>query len=166
MFSYDTGIVGGVLTLAAFQRDFGYTTAQATNINSNCVSILQAGAFFGCFMVWPVTQRFGRRWTIVLCSFVFCIGGILQVVNTHSIGAFYAGRVISGLGVGAATVLVPMYSAEMAPKHMRGQLGAFFQLFFALGVMTSYWYVNLGNFRRWCLSLPQGELRGHKSCRE
>lgn len=77
--------------------------------------------------------------SIVLASFIFSLGGILQVVNTHSIGAFYTGRVISGLGVGAATVLVPMYSAEMAPKNMRGQLGSCFQLFFALGVCVSYW---------------------------
>ena len=77
--------------------------------------------------------------SIVLSSFVFCVGGILQVINTHSIGAFYAGRVISGFGVGAATVLVPMFSAEMAPKNIRGQLGSFFQLFFALGVCVSYW---------------------------
>jgi hypothetical protein len=51
VFAYDTGIVGGVLTLPAFKTDFNYTKAQATNINSNCVTILQAGAFFGWFLV-------------------------------------------------------------------------------------------------------------------
>lgn len=107
-----------VLTLSAFENDFRYTKADATSINSNCVSILQAGGFFGCFCIWPITTRIGRRWSIILCSIVFSIGGILQVVNTHSIGAFYAGRVISGFGVGAATVLVPMFSAEMSPKRM------------------------------------------------
>ncbi|KAK3196043.1 hypothetical protein K4F52_000911 [Lecanicillium sp. MT-2017a] len=76
---------------------------------------------------------------MVLGSVVFSIGGVLQVVNSHSIGAFYAGRVISGLGIGAATVLVPMFSAEMAPKKLRGQLGSLFQLGFATGVFMSYW---------------------------
>lgn len=38
-----------------------------------------------------------------------------------------------------ATVIVPMYSAEMAPKNIRGMLGSMFQFFFTLGVMTSYW---------------------------
>ena len=38
-----------------------------------------------------------------------------------------------------ATVMVPIYSAEMAPKEIRGQLGSMFQLFFTIGVMTSYW---------------------------
>jgi MFS family permease len=55
------------------------------------------------------------------------------------LGAFYAGRVISGVGVGMATVIIPMYSAEMAPKEIRRQLGSMFQFFFTLGVMTSYW---------------------------
>ncbi|KAF3385814.1 putative quinate permease [Talaromyces pinophilus] len=38
-----------------------------------------------------------------------------------------------------ATVIIPMYSAEMAPKEIRRQLGSMFQFFFTLGVMTSYW---------------------------
>lgn len=139
LFAYDTGIVGGVLTLPSFQHDFRYTKAEKTQVNSNCVSILQAGAFFGCFGIWPLTAWLGRRWAFVISSVVFCVGAIMQVVNTHSLGVFYAGRVISGLGTGAATVLVPMYSAEMAPKEIRGRLGACFQLFFATGVCISYW---------------------------
>jgi hypothetical protein len=38
-----------------------------------------------------------------------------------------------------ATVIIPMYSAEMAPKGMRGMLGGLFQFLFTCGVMTSYW---------------------------
>ena len=94
LFAYDTGIVGGVLTLPSFQRDFRYTKAQKTQVNSNCVSILQGGAFFGCFLIWPVTSWLGRKLGIVISSIVFCVGAILQVVNIHSIGLFYAGRVI------------------------------------------------------------------------
>lgn len=131
--------MGGVLTLKSFQRDFGYSTAQKTQVNSNCVSILQGGAFFGCFFVWPFTARFGRRLGLMAASLVFCIGAILQIINSHSLGLFYAGRVISGIGTGAATVLVPMFSAEMAPREIRGQLGSCFQLFFATGVCVSYW---------------------------
>lgn len=63
----------------------------------------------------------------------------MQTINTHSLGAFYAARVVSGIGVGMATVVIPMYSAEMAPKNIRGMLGSMFQFFFTLGVMTSYW---------------------------
>ncbi|KAI1448907.1 putative MFS sugar transporter [Annulohypoxylon stygium] len=139
LFAYDTGVVGGVLTLPSFQNDFRITKANQSNVSSNATSLLQAGAFFSCFFVWPFTARFGRRWSITLASLIFNIGAILQVINTHSLAAFYVARVISGVGVGMATVIIPMYSAEMAPKQIRGQLGSMFQFFFTLGVMTSYW---------------------------
>ena len=81
LFAYDTGIVGGILTLSSFQHDFRYTKKERTQVNSNCVSILQAGAFFGCFAIWPITAWFGRRWALVVSSLVFCVGAILQVIN-------------------------------------------------------------------------------------
>ncbi|CAK7221314.1 hypothetical protein SEUCBS140593_004529 [Sporothrix eucalyptigena] len=137
LFAYDTGIIGGILTLPSFSNDFD--THGNTSVASNSTSLLQAGAFFACFFTWPFTARFGRRLSIMLASLVFCIGAVIQVAPTHSIGAFYAARVISGVGVGVATVIVPMYTAEMAPKEIRGKLGSLFQFFFTLGVMTSYW---------------------------
>jgi sugar porter (SP) family MFS transporter len=90
--------------------------------------------------VWPFTARFGRRWSIVLASLVFEVGALLQLFFPgNSVACWYAGRTISGVGVGIATTIIPMYSAEMAPKHMRGQLGSLFQGCFTLGVFTSYW---------------------------
>ncbi|KAL6852706.1 hypothetical protein ACO1O0_007254 [Amphichorda felina] len=139
LFAYDTGVVGGVLTLESFQRDFRYGPAHKATVSSNSTSLLQAGAFFACFFIWPFSARYGRRWSIVLASVIFNIGGIVQVINTHSLAAFYVARVISGVGVGMATTVIPAYAAEMAPKDIRGMLGAMIQLFFTLGVMTSYW---------------------------
>ncbi|GAQ42236.1 hypothetical protein AtubIFM55763_003572 [Aspergillus tubingensis] len=138
-FAFDTGVISGVLTLPSFQNDFGYTVAQKTSVNSNAVSILQAGAFFGCFFTTPIASYLGRRLGLIISSLVFTVGTILQVVNSHTLGTFYAGRVIAGLGIGAATVLIPVYAAEMSPKDLRGRLGSCFQLFFALGVMVAYW---------------------------
>ncbi|EED17489.1 MFS sugar transporter, putative [Talaromyces stipitatus ATCC 10500] len=139
LFAYDTGIVGGILTLKSFQKDMKYSAADKAKVSSLSASLLQAGAFFSCFFIWPFTARYGRRLSIALASLIFCIGCVLQVIKVNGLGAFYAGRVISGLGVGMATVIIPMYSAEMAPKEIRGQLGSMFQLFFTLGVTTSYW---------------------------
>jgi MFS family permease len=95
LFAYDTGIVGGILTLTSFQRDFGYSKQQKTQVNSNCVSILQAGAFFGCFAIWPITGWLGRRWALVISSIVFCIGAIMQVINRY---AFFSPKILSRYG--------------------------------------------------------------------
>jgi hypothetical protein len=74
----DRGQIGGVLTLASFERDFHYTTAQKTKVNSNAVSILQGGAFFGCFFIWPITAYLGRRGGLLVGAVVFTIGTTLQ----------------------------------------------------------------------------------------
>jgi MFS family permease len=89
--------------------------------------------------IFPLSERFGRKYTIQLAMLIFCIGVVLEVVPSHSLACFYIGRVISGLGLGSATAVVPAYSAEMAPKEIRGKLGGAMQCLFALGVMISYW---------------------------
>jgi MFS family permease len=66
----------------------------------------------------------------MLSSLVFCIGALIQTINTHSLAAFYVARVIAGLGLGSATVVVPMFNSEMMPKNLRGKVGSFFQWFF------------------------------------
>ncbi|KAF5552785.1 quinate transport [Fusarium napiforme] len=124
LFAYDTGIVGGILTFPSFQRDFRYTTKDKANVGSLSTSLLQAGAFFSCFFIWPFTALFGRRWSLVLASAIFNIGAVVQTINTHHLAGFYIARFVS---------------AEMAPKNIRGMLGSMFQFFFTLGVMTSYW---------------------------
>lgn len=68
----------------------------------------------------------------MLSSAVFVVGAIIQTIDTHSMGAFYVGRIIAGIGLGAATVVVPMYSSEMTPKELRGKIGSFFQLNFTV----------------------------------
>jgi sugar porter (SP) family MFS transporter len=120
------------------------------------VGLQQLGAFLACFAIWPVANRFGRKWALVLCSTIFVIGAVIQTINTHSFRAFLAARFIAGIGLGGSSVVVPMFSSEMAPKELRGQIGSFYQLFYTLGkhiirlyctamfnhsigIFTSYW---------------------------
>jgi len=69
----------------------------------------------------------------MICSAIFIVGVIIQTINTHSINAFYVARVIAGLGLGGSSVVVPMFSSEMVPKELRGQIGSFYQLMFTIG---------------------------------
>lgn len=103
------------------------------------VSLQNAGAFIAALGVFPISERFGRKKTIMVAMAVFSIGVILQVIPSHSLACFYVGRVITGLGLGSATAVAPSYNAEMAPKEIRGKLGSGMQWLFALGVMISYW---------------------------
>lgn len=130
LFGYDSGIVGGVLTLKSFERDYGYSSAEATRVDSLAVGLQQLGAFVACFLAWPLTDRLGRKKALMIASLVFCIGALIQTANTHSLAAFFVARVIAGLGLGIATVVVPMFSSEMSPKEIRGKIGSFFQWFY------------------------------------
>lgn len=126
----------------SFENDFRYadhTKDQKTDVSSMTVGIQQAGALVGCFAVWPLTNRMGRRFAIIVCSLIFCIGVVLEVINTHSLPAFYVGRVICGLGVGGSSVVIPIYMSEMAPKDIRGRLGSCYQWMFTIGIFCSYW---------------------------
>lgn len=68
------------------------------------------------------TDRLGCRLGLMLAGFVMAIGSIMQTVSAGGLGLLYAGRVISGLGIGAASMLVPTYVGEQAPKKIRGKL--------------------------------------------
>ncbi|KAK5682710.1 hypothetical protein LTS10_005840 [Elasticomyces elasticus] len=137
LFGYDTGIVGGVLTLKSYKNDFGFK--DNTTVSAVMVSSQNAGAFIAALSVFAISERFGRRYTIMAAMALFSIGVILQVIPSHSLACFYVGRIISGLGLGAGTAVSPSYNAEMAPKEIRGMLGSGMQWLFALGVMISYW---------------------------
>ncbi|KAK5135550.1 hypothetical protein LTR08_005185 [Meristemomyces frigidus] len=137
LFGYDTGIVGGVLTLKSYKKDFGYT--DNTTVSAVMVSIQNVGAFIAALGVFPLSERYGRKKAIMAAMAFFSIGVILQVIPSHSLPCFYIGRFIAGLGLGSATAVAPSYNAEMAPKEIRGKLGSGMQWLFALGVMVSYW---------------------------
>ncbi|KAF7166417.1 hypothetical protein CNMCM6106_002214 [Aspergillus hiratsukae] len=139
LFGYDSGVIGGVLTFESFERDFRYSPADKTRVSSIAVGIQQAGALVGCFAVWPVTNRWGRRLAMMACSAVFCAGVILEVINSHSLALFYAGRVICGLGIGGSATVIPIYMAEMSPKESRARLGSCYQFTYTIGILVSYW---------------------------
>ncbi|KAF2768739.1 general substrate transporter [Teratosphaeria nubilosa] len=137
LFGYDTGIVGGILTLPSYKHAFHYT--DSTTVSAVMVSLQNVGAFLAALCIIPVSERWGRKKTVQVAMSVFCVGVVLQVVESGSLVCFYVGRVVSGLGLGAGTAVVPSFNAEMAPKEIRGMLGSGMQWLFASGVMISYW---------------------------
>lgn len=125
------------MTLSSFENDYRYKTGSATRTNSLSVGLQQLGAFVACFLAWPMTDYLGRKKSLMIASLVFCIGAAIQTINTHSLAAFYVARVIAGLGLGTATVVVPTFSSEMSPKDLRGRIGSFFQWFYTFVSLDS-----------------------------
>lgn len=152
LFGYDSGIAGGVVSQPYFEAHFGLVSsdgtideAKDTQVSSNVVSVLQAGAFFGALGSAPISAWLGRRWTLVAFTVVFSVGAVLATVagGSRGIGYIYGGRVVSGVGIGGISAVAPAYVSECSPKDVRGRITGIFQVMVATGVMVSY-FVNLG----------------------
>ncbi|KAJ4168119.1 hypothetical protein NW754_011933 [Fusarium falciforme] len=127
LFGWETGAIGGVLAMEDTQKRFGYADASAKHKatqDQNIVSTLQAGCFLACFLTSWLTEKFGRRWCLIATGALTTAGVICQAGSAAKgiIAVMYVGRFISGLGVGAASTLVPLYVSECSPRAIRGGL--------------------------------------------
>lgn len=139
LFGYDTGFIGAATTLPSFKRDFGLTEENASELSGNVVAMLQAGCFFGVIIMAFITDKVGRRLSLVVAGVVFDIGAAMQTGAKGILPLFYVGRVISGLSVGAASMLTPLMIAEAAPKKIRGALLTCYSCFLFGGIAVAYW---------------------------
>lgn len=126
-YQIDIGFIGGTTTLASFQRDFGITPSNKAAVSGNIVASLQAGCIFGALSVAFLTDKVGRRLGLIVSGAIATVASVIQTVSIGKLGVMYAGRVLAGLGVGAASTLVPLYVGETAPKDIRGKLCTWFK---------------------------------------
>ncbi|KAK0390543.1 hypothetical protein NLU13_0047 [Sarocladium strictum] len=139
---YDTAVIGGTMALDSFRRDFGLDDMEVSTrdtIQGNIVSTFQAGCFFGALLIFPITEKFGRRKTILLASTVFLLGGTLMTAARGNLNMIYAGRAVAGLGIGASSMCVPVYISETAPPSIRGRLVGIFEIASQGGGMLGFW---------------------------
>ncbi|KAJ5591956.1 Major facilitator-type transporter ecdD [Penicillium hispanicum] len=144
LFGYDTGTISGILAMKYWRELFstGHVNPKdnlpdvTSSQSSMIVSLLSAGTFFGALAAAPMADTFGRRLAMILDSFVFCFGVILQTAAT-SIPLFVAGRFFAGLGVGLLSATVPLYQSETAPKWIRGTIVGAYQLAITVGLLLA-----------------------------
>ncbi|KAJ5127267.1 sugar transporter [Penicillium atrosanguineum] len=146
LFGYDLAFIGTSIELAPFKRDFGLDHASEAVQNSfsaNIVSFLQAGCFFCSLAAAPVGDKLGRRLALVLGAISFMTGSIMQTASAGSKPVMYTGRAIGGVGVGFASMLVPLYTAECAPPKIRGRLVGIYEIGVQIGTCLGFW-INFG----------------------
>ncbi|KAF2625771.1 general substrate transporter [Macroventuria anomochaeta] len=148
LFGWDTGLIGGVLTMDAFQESFKLDpySPNFANLQGNIVSVLQAGCFFGALASFYVSDTFGRKRALIIADIIFIIGSMVQTLcalGTTSLAQLYVGRVIGGFGVGLISAVVPTYISENAPKEIRGRCVGCMQLANVTGICLSF-FVNYG----------------------
>lgn len=148
-FGWDSGVIGGVIEMSPFQNDYGFIqdgkidSVAVANLKGNIVSVLQAGCFFGALAGFPIPDIIGRKWSLIWSSVCIMLGVIMQAAASGHIEAMYIGRLLSGFGVGCASVVNPIYVSENAPRAIRGLLTGLYQLFIVTGGMLAFW-INYG----------------------
>ncbi|KAL2670770.1 hypothetical protein Neosp_014572 [[Neocosmospora] mangrovei] len=154
LFGMDMGVMGGVLTMDTFKEQYGLTDKPATvlaDLSSNIVSTIQAGSFLGCIISMWLANYIGRRLSLMTASILVFIGVAMQAAASGHLAAMYVGRFITGIAVGIASTVNPLYVSENAPRGIRGLLTGCYQLSIVTGLTLAFW-INYG-----CLL----HVRGH-----
>ncbi|XP_035281067.1 proton myo-inositol cotransporter-like isoform X2 [Anguilla anguilla] len=126
LFGYDTGVVSGAMLL--LKKEMNLSAFWQELLVSSTVGAAALSALAGGYLNGIV----GRRKCILLASFIFAGGGVVLSVAPNK-EALLVGRLIVGLGLGIASMTVPVYIAECSPSHLRGQLVTVNNLFITGG---------------------------------
>jgi SP family sugar:H+ symporter-like MFS transporter len=100
-----------------FVRRFGQRHQDGTYYFSNArsgliVALLSIGTLFGALIAAPVADKVGRKLSLMFWCTVVCVGVVVQISATHHWYQVMMGRFVAGLGVGALSLLVPMYQVS------------------------------------------------------
>ncbi|KAI4602827.1 hypothetical protein KJ359_008047 [Pestalotiopsis sp. 9143b] len=156
MIGYTSAFIGTTVGITSFKNEFDLTdlsSAQRNLISENIVSLFVAGAFFGALLTYCLSHFVGRKVCLTIGAAVFSVGAALTCAANGSIGLgiLYAGRVLSGLGTGVASNIIPIYISELAPPAIRGRLVGLYELGWQIGGLVGFW-INFGVEK----GLPEG----------
>jgi SP family xylose:H+ symportor-like MFS transporter len=154
LFGYDTAVISGAV--GAIDANFIEPLQLSETARSSLSGWTISSALFGCVLGaaaagW-LSARIGRKGGLLVAAVLFLISALGSAVPEIGLGPiggmgpsgltpFIAYRILCGVGVGIASMLSPLYIAEIAPAEIRGRLVAFNQLAIVLGMLLVY-FVN------------------------
>ncbi|MGL4631439.1 MAG: sugar porter family MFS transporter [Leadbetterella sp.] len=131
LFGFDTAIISGAIS--GIEKHFGLN-----NVTLGwAVSCILIGCAIGASVAGILSDKFGRKNILILCAVLFGLTG-LGVGLSDSLTVFVLFRISSGLAVGAAAMVAPMYIAETVPSEIRGKLVSVYQLAIVFGILLAY----------------------------
>ena len=131
LFGYDIGVISGAekLITAQFKLSAG--------VEELAVAAVLIGSIIGGVFGGKLSDRISRRYTLVAMAVIYTIGAIATALAPN-IALFIVFRILVGIAVGASSMVVPTYIAEMSPRQIRGGLVILQQLAISGGILLSY----------------------------
>ena len=111
------------------------------NLNDISLGWAFSSLLFGCVLGSIIAGRFTNRWgrkPILLCVAILFAATSVATGLATSFAGFLAARFLGGIAVGAASLLSPMYVAEVSPPSVRGRMGTLYQMSIISGILISY----------------------------
>lgn len=130
LFGYDSAVINGAVT--AVQAEFSLSSGQ---LGFTVASAL-LGAAVGAWTTGSIAERIGRPRTMVAAAALFLLSAVLSAFASTAV-LLVVWRLVGGFAVGMASVIAPMYIAEVAPADVRGRLGSLQQLAIVFGIFVS-----------------------------
>ena len=131
LFGFDTAIINGAIVF--LRRHFHWTEIE-TEVAAGS---LLAGCARGAGIAGALSDRFGRKIVLLLSAVIFAFSSVATALP-NGLGEFVAARVVAGVAIGIASMLAPLYIAEVSPAAIRGRLVSMNQLAIVLGILVSY----------------------------
>jgi SP family xylose:H+ symportor-like MFS transporter len=156
LFGYDTAVISGAVTAidANFIKPQHLAETAASALSGWTISSALLGCVIGAAIGGPISNAFGRKGGLMFAALMFLLGSIGSAVPEFGLGPiggmgpaaltpFILYRILGGVGVGMASMLSPLYIAEIAPAASRGRFVTFQQVAIVGGIMLVY-FVNWG----------------------
>src|SRR5580658_6272819 len=131
LFGYDWVVIGGA---KPFYESFFHLRNPAEE--GWAMSCALVGCFFGALVSGMLSQRLGRKRSLMIAALVFTISS-LGIATASTFPIFVAWRIAGGLAIGLASSLSPVYIAEVAPAAIRGMLVSLNELTIVLGLLMA-----------------------------
>ncbi|KAJ3496086.1 hypothetical protein NLG97_g2924 [Lecanicillium saksenae] len=147
IFGYVSGEISGFFSMKDYSRRFGQLSASgdyefSAARQGTIVGLVSIGALIGALIAGEMADMLGRRLAISVSAFFTCIGTVIEISSSSHWVQFAVGRLVTGLSIGATSVVVPMYQSECSPAPIRGVIVSSYQLFITFGI----WLAEIVNF--------------------
>jgi len=131
LFGFDIAVINGAILFLRQQFGLGEVETELA------ASSLLVGCVFGASFAGSLSDRFGRRRTLVISAVLFGLSAVGAALP-RNLAEFVAARFAGGLAIGMASLLAPLYIAEVSPARIRGRLVSLNQMAIVSGILLAY----------------------------